>query len=71
MAAIRQLEAAADRPFDLVLMDWRMPGMNGDEATLRIHANSAIARQPKVVMVTAYGREDVMLLARQAGVDGF
>ncbi len=71
LAAIRQLEAAADRPFDLVLMDWRMPGMNGDEATLRIHANSAIARQPKVVMVTAYGREDVMLLARQAGVDGF
>jgi PAS domain S-box-containing protein len=70
-AAIRLLETAADHPFDLVLMDWRMPGMNGDEATRRIHADAAIVLQPKVIMVTAYGREDVMLLAHQAGVDGF
>ncbi|MFZ6654499.1 response regulator [Undibacterium sp. TJN19] len=59
------------RPYDLVLMDWRMPGMNGDEVTRRIHNNPAIRPQPKVVMVTAYGREDVMRLAEQAGVDGF
>ncbi|CAD6879069.1 hypothetical protein [Methylomonas albis] len=69
--AIRLLENAAEQPFDLVLMDWRMPGMNGDDATRRIHANPNIARQPKIIMVTAYGREDVMLLAHQAGVDGF
>ncbi len=48
-----------------------MPGMNGDEATQRIHRDPAIPRQPKVVMVTAYGREDVIRLAEQAGVDGF
>lgn len=48
-----------------------MPGMNGDEATLRIHANRLIVPQPKVIMVTAYGREDVMLAAKQAEVDGF
>jgi PAS domain S-box-containing protein len=70
-SAIRLLETAAEHPFDLVLMDWRMPGMNGDEATRRIHADAAIVLQPKVIMVTAYGREDVMLLAHQAGVDGF
>ena len=71
LAALTALEHAADLPYDLVLMDWRMPGMNGDEATQRIHGNVAIARQPKVVMVTAYGREDVIRLAEQAGVDGF
>jgi CheY-like chemotaxis protein len=69
--AIRLLETAVEHPFDLVLMDWRMPGMHGDEATRRIHADTAIVLQPKVIMVTAYGREDVMLLAHQAGVDGF
>jgi signal transduction histidine kinase/CheY-like chemotaxis protein/HPt (histidine-containing phosphotransfer) domain-containing protein len=67
--ALAQL-AAATPPYDLVLMDWRMPGMNGDEATQRIH-RATLARQPKVVMVTAYGREDVIRLAEQAGVDGF
>ena len=70
-AAIDLLETTHDKPFDLVLMDWRMPGMNGDEAIRRIHADIAITHQPKMVMVTAYGREDVIKLADQAGVDGF
>jgi len=70
-SALTALQNAGDKPFDLVLMDWRMPGMNGDEATRRIHTDVKIAHQPKVVMVTAYGREDVIRLAEQAGVDGF
>lgn len=70
-AALAELRAAASRPYDLVLMDWSMPGMNGDEATQRIHCDTAIPHQPKVVMITAYGREDVIRLAEQAGVDGF
>ena len=67
LAAIRE----ATTPFDLVLMDWRMPGMNGDEVTRRIQGDPAIVHKPRVVMVTAYGREDVIRLAEQAGVDGF
>ncbi|MBE0627679.1 MAG: response regulator [Burkholderiales bacterium] len=70
-AALASIAAAIEKPFDIVLMDWRMPGMNGDEATRRMHADLAIACQPKVVMVTSYGREDVMRLAEQAGVDAF
>jgi PAS domain S-box-containing protein len=69
-AALALLEAPGGEPYDLVLMDWRMPGMTGDEATRRIHGNPAILRQPKVVLVTAYGREDVIRLAEQAGVNG-
>ncbi|MEY4766591.1 MAG: hypothetical protein RI907_3264 [Pseudomonadota bacterium] len=69
--ALLMLERASDTPFDVVLMDWRMPGMNGDEVIRRIHGNPAIAHRPKVIMVTAYGREDVMRLTEQAGADGF
>jgi two-component system, sensor histidine kinase and response regulator len=70
-AALAALQAAAASPYDLVLMDWRMPGMNGDEATRRIHRDPAIPRQPKVIMVSACGRDDVFRLAEQAAVDGF
>jgi CheY-like chemotaxis protein len=52
-------------------MDWRMPGMNGDQVIRLIRRDPVIDRKPKVVMVTAYGREDVMTLAEKAGVDGF
>ncbi|MES2320206.1 MAG: response regulator [Pseudomonadota bacterium] len=69
--ALAAMAAAGDRPFDLVLMDWRMPGMNGDEVTQHLRRDERIAPTPKVVMVTAYGREDVFRLAQQAGVDGF
>jgi two-component system sensor histidine kinase/response regulator len=69
--ALAALAAAGARPFDLVLMDWRMPGMNGDEVTRHLRNDSRIAPGTKVVMVTAYGREDVFRLAQQAGVDGF
>ena len=64
-----QREAASD-PYQLVLMDWQMPGMNGIEAALQIrddHAETA----PKIVMVSAYGREELMRQAEDAGVEGF
>lgn len=72
LAAIAALqEASSSQPYDLVLMDWRMPGMNGNEVTQRIQNHTDIHPQPKVIMVTAYGREDVMRQAEQAGVHGF
>lgn len=71
MKALKQLAQSADKPFDVVLLDWRLPGMNGDEVIRHIHASSAVQLQPKIIMVTAYGREDVMRLANQAGVDSF
>ncbi|MDR3518513.1 MAG: response regulator [Azospirillaceae bacterium] len=56
---------------DLVLMDWRMPGMNGDETARRITGTAAITPKPKIVLVTAYGREEVIRQAEQAGINGF
>jgi signal transduction histidine kinase/DNA-binding response OmpR family regulator/HPt (histidine-containing phosphotransfer) domain-containing protein len=69
--ALELLKNASEKPIDMVLMDWRMPGMNGDEVTMRIHADPDIKPQPKIIMITAYGREDVIRLSEQAKVDGF
>jgi len=70
-SALDILRNAGDKAYDLVLIDWRMPGMNGDEVTKRIHLDADIKSQPKIVMVTAYGREEVIRFAELAGVDGF
>ncbi|HBD07359.1 MAG TPA: two-component system sensor protein, partial [Syntrophobacteraceae bacterium] len=59
------------RPYDLVVMDWRMPGIDGIEAAKRIKHNSRLPRVPAVVLVTAYGREEIMWQAEAAGLDGF
>ena len=52
-------------PFGAVLMDVRMPGMNGVEACLKMHA--AQPAMP-VILMTAYAAQEVLAQARQAGV---
>ncbi len=53
----------------VVLIDWRMPGMDGIELAEKIVA-SGLSVRPALVMVSAYGREEV--IARASGhVDAF
>lgn len=49
----------ADPPFDVVLMDWRLPGIDGIEAGRRIRALE-LPRPPEVLLITAYGREELL-----------
>jgi two-component system, sensor histidine kinase and response regulator len=63
--------ADAEQPFDLVLLDWRMPGLDGVETARRIRADGSLKRLPAIVIVTAFGREEVRTEAEGAGVDGF
>lgn len=71
--AIAELENAVKQknPFDLVLMDWKMPEMNGIEATRLIRKNEKLTKIPTVIMVTAYGREEIMNQAEEVGIRGF
>jgi two-component system, sensor histidine kinase and response regulator len=64
-------QADAGRPFDVVLLDWRMPGLDGVETARRIRADGSLKRVPATVIVTAFGREEVRSEAEGAGVDGF
>jgi CheY-like chemotaxis protein len=69
---ITELENAdTDHPYELVVMDWKMPGMDGVEASRRIKNHSDLGKMPAIILVTAYGREQVMQQAEQVGIDGF
>ncbi len=65
------LAALRRRPYDLVLMDWNMPDMDGVETTRRIKNDASLQRMPMIIMVTAFAREQVKLAAEQAGIDAF
>jgi len=67
--ALRMLAQAEkdSLPFDLVLMDWRMPGMDGVE-TVRQMRSANLARTPSVIMVTALDREELLEQARHQDV---
>ncbi|CAN1526374.1 Signal transduction response regulator, receiver domain [Methylophilaceae bacterium] len=54
-------------PFDIVFMDWHMPHMNGVETAVKIKA-LALAKLPYIILVTAYGREEVFHQAEDAGI---
>ncbi|MBI5305645.1 MAG: response regulator [Chloroflexi bacterium] len=59
------------QPYDLVILDWRMPAMDGIETARRIKAHARLPRIPKIFLVTAYGREEVISQAEGLGLDGF
>ncbi|WP_293368187.1 response regulator [Nevskia sp.] len=68
--AVARVQGARHDPFGLVLMDWQMPQMNGIEAARRIRALGP-PQPPLIIMVTAFGREEIEREARDAGLDGF
>lgn len=53
---------------DVVLMDIRMPGMDGLEATRHIHAAES---PPSVVVLTTFDADEHVVRAVAAGADGF
>ncbi len=62
--------SASNHPYDLVLMDWRMPEMDGIEAARRIREDKTLSHVPAVLMVTAYAREEVERQVEMLGLQG-
>ncbi len=67
---IRALEAARQRPPDVMLLDYMMPGTDGLSVLRQLRADPACARMP-IVMVTALGDRDSAVQALSAGASDY
>ena len=63
------LRHARRTPYNLILVDWKMPGMDGVETTRRIR--EIVGQESAIIILTAYRWDDVLEEALQAGVDCF
>ena len=72
--AIRELvqsKAITSKDYDLVLMDYQMPGLNGIETSKKIREELENIETPKIIMITGFGREEIMRQADKIGLQGF
>ena len=66
VAAVEQADQE-NHPYELVFMDWHMPAMNGIDACRQIQL-LPLSEPPHLLLVTAYGREEVFHQAEDAGI---
>ena len=64
-----RLRQARMNPYNLILVDWQMPEMDGVETTRRIR--EIVGNESAIVILTAYKWDDILEEATQAGVDSF
>ncbi len=69
--AVEMVRAARERgePFDLILLDWKMPGLNGLETARLIQKGAP--EKPPILLFTAYDWVDVEQEAMEAGIEHF
>ena len=68
---LEAVAAVQRQPYDLVLMDVRMPELDGLEATRRIRAELPAERQPRIVALTAYAYQEDLSECLDAGMDDY
>ena len=66
MAKVRH---ARREPYNLILVDWRMPDMDGLETTRQLRA--AVGTETPVIILTSYNWDEIVDEAKAAGVDTF
>ena len=64
------LAALRSAPFDFVVTDWNMPGMQGIDLLKAIRLDDKLKHLP-VLMVTAEAKREQIIEAAQAGVNGY
>ena len=69
IAAVKKHDATA--PYDIIFMDWRMPGMDGLQTSRQLKSDETLQHPPAIVLVTAFGREEVREEAERLELDGF
>ncbi len=67
LSAVERAEKQG-KPYEIVFLDWQMPGMDGNETARQI-SKLPLGHMPHIIMVTAYGREEVIQGAEDAGIE--
>jgi CheY-like chemotaxis protein len=69
-AAIEAVELAENQgtPYEIAFLDWQMPGMDGNETARRLR-ELPLGHTPHMIMVTAFGRDEVIKGAEEAGIE--
>lgn len=68
--AARAQVALRHQPFDLILCDWEMPGMSGEELLRWVREQPEISQVP-FIMVTSRGEREYVIRAVQAGANDY
>ena len=69
--AIEILEKNYNDPFRLVIMDYMMPDQNGIETIEKIRKSTKISPKPKVILLSAFGNDELLKKAREVGIDDY
>ncbi len=65
------LRGLEGRPYDLVLLDYHMPGRDGIETSRLIHQHQELARVPTIIMASMDERQSIAEQARAAGIQAY
>ncbi|MDR2405158.1 MAG: PAS domain-containing protein [Deltaproteobacteria bacterium] len=64
---IQYLKTIKKKP-DLIMVDWKMPGIDGIETVKQINDIAQVVNSSLIVMVTAYNRDEILTRAKELGV---
>ncbi len=72
LEALQAVEQA-DRegmPYQLVLLDWKMPVMNGIEAAQKIHAMTGLSHAPRILLISSFSQSEMLQHIENNSVNG-
>ena len=66
-----EMMSNCNQKYDLILMDWNMPHLDGIETTKIIKESCKLQSPPTIIMVSSFRQESIVKLAKDVGIDIF